>query len=125
MRRQQRKINKLLRSTKYESLFGSKIDEITTDQLYKYVKERKVEYDDFRAMDLINFDNLDHKLVEEFIRKAKLVADSKQKEQFEIRRANRRSSRLNDKQDDDSYDNDTQLVGFLVLVRIAQWFDNK
>lgn len=125
MRRQQRKINKLLRSTKYESLFGSKIDEITTDQLYKYVKERKVEYDDFRAMDLINFDNLDHKLVEEFIRKAKLVADSKQKEQFEIRRANRRSSRLNDKQNDDSYDNDTQLVGFLVLVRIAQWFDNK
>lgn len=125
MRRQQRKINKLLRSTKYESLFGSKIDEITTDQLYKYVKERKVEYDDFRAMDLIKFDNLDHKLVEEFIRKAKLVADSKQKEQFEIRRANRRSSRLNDKQNDDSYDNDTQLVGFLVLVRIAQWFDNK
>lgn len=125
MRRQQRKINKLLRSTKYESLFGSKIDEITTDQLYKYVKERKVEYDDFRAMDFIKFDNLDRKLVEEFIRKAKLVADSKQKEQFEIRRANRRSSRLNDKQDDDSYDNDTQLVGFLVLVRIAQWFDNK
>ena len=125
MRRQQRKINKLLRSTKYESLFGSKIDEITTDQLYKYVKERKVEYDDFRAMDFIKFDNLDHKLVEEFIRKAKLVADSKQKEQFEIRRANRRSSRLNDKQNDDSYDNDTQLVGFLVLVRIAQWFDNK
>jgi len=50
LRRQLRKINRLLQSNNFEFLIGGKIKEISQDELYKYIKDEKVDYDDIKGI---------------------------------------------------------------------------
>jgi len=48
LRRQLRKINRLMQSKNFEALIGGKIKEISQDELYKYIKDGKIDYDDIK-----------------------------------------------------------------------------
>jgi len=70
LRRQQRKINRLLTSETFEKMLGYKVNELTTDELYKYMKEGKASYDDIKNVDRIVLDSLTKDQVSDFVRKA-------------------------------------------------------
>lgn len=123
LRRQQRKINKLLISETLQKIIGAKISEISTDELYKFIKDEKVDYDDIKGIHKEALPQVARSDVEVF--KAQAISEVKAERDSEANssRLNRRSYRLSKKQTDDGEnDYDVTHVAFLVLFKILRAF---
>lgn len=123
LRRQQRKINRLLVSKAFESLIGSKIKEISTDELYKYIKDEKIDYDDIKCIYDRAVKGVEEKDI--IVYKAEAISEvrSEMKDESKNNLMNRRSYRLSRKKkstDEDEYD--VTKVAFLVLFKILRAF---
>lgn len=125
LRRQQRKINKLLVSETFQKLLGGKTNEISTDELYKLIKEEKVTYDDIKGIYRQAFTHISPAKFEEF--KLEAIEEVKnEKESEEVNsRMNRRSYRLSRKKKDDEEEKyDMTQVGCLALFKTLRLFRN-
>jgi hypothetical protein len=122
LRRQQRKINKLLVSKAFQSLVGGKTTEIKDDELYKHIKDEKVDYDDIKLIYGVAVAQADLKKVEKFKKEA--IKEVKAEKVVEARHSlsNRRSYRLSKKQKSDEEDYDFNKVAFLLLFKILRDF---
>lgn len=123
LRRQQRKINRLLVSKAFESLIGAKIKEISTDELYKYIKDEKIDYDDIKGIYEKAVKSVREK--DTSVYKAEAISEvrSEMKDESKNSLMNRRSYRLSRKKksaDEDDYD--VTKVAFLVLFKILRAF---
>jgi hypothetical protein len=121
LRRQQRKINRLLCSKEFESLIGGKLGEISSDELYKFIKDGKLDYDDIKGIydEVLTWISSEKfkEYKEESIEEVKIERESEDKRS----RLNRRSYRLSKKRtNSESEEYDLTQVGILVLFKILR-----
>lgn len=121
LRRQQRKINRLLCSEDFESLIGGKPNEITSDELYKFIKDGKLDYDDIKGIydEVLTWISSEKfkEYKEEAIEEVKVEKESEDRKS----RLNRRSYRLSKKRtNSESEVYDLTQVGILVLFKILR-----
>ena len=123
LRRQLRKINKILLSETFQNQLGGKTVELSIDELYKYIKEDKVDYDDIKGIYQEALTAIDSDKVEEFkLQAAEEVKTEKQSEVINDR-YNRRSYRLSQKQkSSDSEKPDLTKIGVLVLFKTLRLY---
>lgn len=123
MRRQLRKINKLLVSEDFQDLLGGKPKDLSTDELYKHLKENSVDYDDLKGIYKEAIAELSPTTAAKF--KTQAIKEVKIEKESEIinSRYNRRSYRLSKKhKDSDSTDYDITQVGFRMLLKALRQF---
>lgn len=123
LRRQQRKINKLLVSEPFQKLLNGKTNEISTDELYKLIKEEKVDYDDIKGIYKQALTHISADKFEEY--KQQAIDEVKNEKESEVinSRMNRRSYRLSKKKKDDEEEKyDVTQVGCLALFKTLRLF---
>jgi len=126
LRRQLRKINRLLQGSKYESLIGGKIKEISQDELYKYIKDEKVDYDDIKGIYSKAVMEVSNQNIRKY--KSEAITEVKKEKETEVQTClmNRRSYRLSKKAKDEKEEEyDISKVGFLVLFKVLRKFRNE
>lgn len=104
-------------------MIGGKISEITADELYKWIKENTVDYDDIKGIYSKALEVITESKFEEL--KSEAICEFKIDQQNEIQtnKYNRRSYRLSKKaQKDQKEEYDLTKVGFLVLFKILRNF---
>jgi hypothetical protein len=123
LRRQQRKINRLLVSKAFELIIGGKVKEITTDELYKYIKDEKIDYDDIKGIYAKAVNSAKQKDIAVY--KVEAICEVRSEKDSDSKHSlmNRRSYRISKKQistEEDDYD--LTKVAFLVLFKILRKF---
>ncbi|CAI2358777.1 unnamed protein product [Moneuplotes crassus] len=123
LRRQLRKINRIMQCNKFVELIGGKVKAITQDELYKYIKDEKIDYDDIKNVYSRAISNSQDLQVQKL--KCEAIAETKTEKKQEQRCSlkNRRSYRLSKKEKDDKEDDyNLTKVGFLTLFKILRDF---
>lgn len=123
LRRQLRKINRILQSNNFKILIGGEIKEVSQDELYKYIKDEKVSYDDIKGIYIEAIDNTDASHV--LILKTECIGEVQNEKESEAKNnmMNRRSYRLSKKQPEEGErEYDLSKVAFLVLFKLLRRF---
>ena len=126
LRRQQRKINKLLVSKEFQTMVGGKTSEITSDELYKFIKDGKLEYEDIKGIYNEALTDISSEKFNEF--KNQASNEVKAEREFEERTSlnNRRSYRLSKKRSSsETEDLDITTVSVIVLFKVLCEFREK
>lgn len=102
---------------------GYKMWEIGTDRLYKFMKESIADYETISNVDMVVLDDLSQDQINKFVQKATDIA-AKFGNNIDLGNSrSRRSSRINTKsKDDEVADERKELIGFIALMKISEWF---
>lgn len=127
LRRQLRKINRIMGTKAFEKILGGKIPEITTEDLYKYLKEGKIDYDDIKGMYERSIAYVGSAKAKELKSSITERVKSELKSELKADGYNRRSSRISKKDRKEKDDVDIAVIAFLVLVEMCRIYrtDNK